>query len=131
MAGYLGARHVVAFANGTAALHGAAFAAGLGPGDEAIAPPLSFVASANCALYQGARPRVRRHRAVDVEPRHGRGGGSRADARARWCRCVSRGCRSICATRSVRDRVVVIEDACHALGARRGGGPSARPAAPT
>ena len=54
MADYLGARHVVAFANGTAALHGAAFAAGLGAGDEVITTPISFAASANCVLYLGA-----------------------------------------------------------------------------
>ena len=53
---YVGARHAVAFANGTAALHAAAHAAGLGPGDELLTTPLSFVASANCALFVGARP---------------------------------------------------------------------------
>jgi perosamine synthetase len=37
-------------------LHGAAFAAGLKPGDEAITSPLTFAATANCVLYQGARP---------------------------------------------------------------------------
>src|SRR3954454_5417033 len=50
------APHAVAFANGTAALHAATAAAGLGPGDEVLATPLSFVASANCALFVGARP---------------------------------------------------------------------------
>jgi perosamine synthetase len=52
-----GARHAVAFSSGTAALHGAAVAAGLGPGDEAITTPMSFVATANAALYTGATPR--------------------------------------------------------------------------
>lgn len=51
-----GAVHAVSFSSGTAALHGAAFAAGLGPGDEAITSPLTFCATANCVLYQGARP---------------------------------------------------------------------------
>ena len=46
----------MAFSSGTAALHGAAFAAGLKPGDEAITSPLTFAATANCVLYQGARP---------------------------------------------------------------------------
>ncbi len=50
------ARYAVAFSSGTAALHGAVFAAGLGPGDEAITSPLTFVATANCVLYQGALP---------------------------------------------------------------------------
>src|SRR4030088_1166217 len=52
----VGARHAVSFSSGTAALHGAAFAAGLGPGDEASTTPLTFCATANCVLYQGAKP---------------------------------------------------------------------------
>lgn len=50
----VGARHAVAFSNGTASLHGAVAAAGLGPGDTVATSPLSFVASANCARYVGA-----------------------------------------------------------------------------
>ena len=53
---YVGARHAVVFSSGTAALHGAAFAAGLGPESEAITTPLTFCATANCILYQGATP---------------------------------------------------------------------------
>jgi perosamine synthetase len=56
VAARVGAKFAVAFSSGTAALHGAAFAAGLKPGDEAITSPLTFAATANCALYQGARP---------------------------------------------------------------------------
>ena len=52
----VGAKYAVTFSSGTAALHGAVFAAGLKPGDEAIISPLTFVATANCVLYQGARP---------------------------------------------------------------------------
>jgi len=55
-AAWIGARHAVSFSSGTAALHGAAFAAGLGPGDEAITTPMTFCADANCILYQGATP---------------------------------------------------------------------------
>lgn len=51
-----GARYAVAVATGTAALHCAAFAAGIGPGDEAITSPITFVASANCVAYLGGRP---------------------------------------------------------------------------
>ncbi len=43
----------VALSSGTAALHAAAFAAGIAPGNEAIVTPLTFVASANCVRYQG------------------------------------------------------------------------------
>ena len=52
----VGARYGVSFSSGTAALHGAAFAVGLKPGDEAITTPLTFAATANCVLYQGAIP---------------------------------------------------------------------------
>ena len=59
----VGAGHAVAFANGTAALHAAAAAAGLGPGDVLATSPLSFAASANCARYVGATPSF-----VDIDP---------------------------------------------------------------
>ncbi len=51
-----GAKYAVAVCNGTAALHCAAIAAGLGEGDEVITTPLTFAASANCARYVGAMP---------------------------------------------------------------------------
>lgn len=51
-----GARYAVVCSNGTAALHIAALAAGVGEGDEVITTPITFAASANCALYCGARP---------------------------------------------------------------------------
>jgi perosamine synthetase len=50
------ASYAVAVNSGTAALHAAAFAAGIGPGDEVIVTPLTFAASANCVLYQGGTP---------------------------------------------------------------------------
>lgn len=51
-----GAKHAVVCSNGTAALHIAAMAAGLQEGDELITTPITFAASANCALYCGAKP---------------------------------------------------------------------------
>ena len=51
-----GAKYAVACSNGTAALHIAAMAAGLQEGDELITTPITFAASANCALYCGAKP---------------------------------------------------------------------------
>lgn len=51
-----GAKYAVVCSNGTAALHIAAMAAGVGGGDEVITTPITFAASANCALYCGARP---------------------------------------------------------------------------
>lgn len=52
----VGARHAVAVANGTAALHVAYAALGLGPGDEVLVPALTFAATANAVLYTGATP---------------------------------------------------------------------------
>jgi len=52
----VGARHAVALGNGTAALHLALLACGVEPGDEVIVPALTFVATANAAIYCGARP---------------------------------------------------------------------------
>ena len=63
LAAFSGARHAIAFSSGTAALHGAAAAAGLGPGDEAVTTPMTFVATANCVLYVGAEPRF-----ADIDP---------------------------------------------------------------
>lgn len=51
-----GAKYAVSVCNGTAALHCACIAAGLGEGDEVITTPLTFAASANCAVYVGATP---------------------------------------------------------------------------
>jgi len=52
----VGARHAVAFCNGTAALHGAAHVANFAPGDEGVTTPLTFVATANCVRYVGGTP---------------------------------------------------------------------------
>ncbi|PYM90682.1 MAG: UDP-4-amino-4,6-dideoxy-N-acetyl-beta-L-altrosamine transaminase [Candidatus Rokuibacteriota bacterium] len=56
LAARAGVAHAVAFSSGTAALHAACWAAGLGPGDEAITTPLTFAATASAVVYQGARP---------------------------------------------------------------------------
>ncbi|SDK04042.1 UDP-4-amino-4,6-dideoxy-N-acetyl-beta-L-altrosamine transaminase [Sediminibacillus albus] len=56
IAKYVDAKYAVAFSSGTAALHGACFAAGIMDGDEVITTPMTFAASANCVLYQGGTP---------------------------------------------------------------------------
>ncbi|AXK21578.1 UDP-4-amino-4,6-dideoxy-N-acetyl-beta-L-altrosamine transaminase [Bacillus sp. COPE52] len=56
IAKYVGAKYAVSFSNGTAALHAACYAAGINEGDEVITTPMTFVASANCILYQGGQP---------------------------------------------------------------------------
>src|SRR5689334_3122978 len=58
-----GRRHAVAVSSGTAGLHCAMLAANVGPGDEVITTPFSFVASANCILYVGGKPVF-----VDIDP---------------------------------------------------------------
>jgi len=63
VAKYCRAEYAVAVSSGTAALHAAMFALGVGPGDEVVVPPMTFAASANCVLYQGARPVF-----ADVDP---------------------------------------------------------------
>lgn len=63
LANRVGARYAVVFNSGTAALHAAYFAAGVGPGDEVITSPITFAATSNAALYMGARPVF-----SDVEP---------------------------------------------------------------
>ncbi|PKH10360.1 UDP-4-amino-4,6-dideoxy-N-acetyl-beta-L-altrosamine transaminase [Planomicrobium sp. MB-3u-38] len=56
IAEYTGSKYAVSFSSGTAALHGACHVAGIGGGDEVITTPMTFAASANCILYQGATP---------------------------------------------------------------------------
>jgi perosamine synthetase len=119
-AAWVGAKHAVSFSSGTAALHGAAFAAGLKAGDEAICSPLTFVATANCVLYQSATPvfaDVCRD-TLNLDP-------ERAAA------CITPRTRAILPVDyaghpadlppilelAEEHGLVVIEDACHALGA--------------
>ena len=66
LARYCGTAHAVVFNSGTSALHAAYFAAGVGTGDEVIVPALTFAATANCALYLGAKPVF-----ADVDPKVG------------------------------------------------------------
>ena len=65
-AGYVGARHGVGVNSGTSGLHLTMIAAGIGEGDEVITPSFSFIASANCVLYERGRPVF-----VDIDPRTG------------------------------------------------------------
>jgi perosamine synthetase len=60
----VGAKGSVAVSNGTAALHAAMYALGIGPGDEVIVPVMTFAASANCVVFQGGTPVF-----ADVDPK--------------------------------------------------------------
>ncbi|PIE54673.1 MAG: UDP-4-amino-4,6-dideoxy-N-acetyl-beta-L-altrosamine transaminase [Dethiosulfovibrio peptidovorans] len=119
-----GARHVVAFSSGTAALHGAMYAAGVGTGDEVITTPLTFAATANAALYQGGRPVF-----ADVDADTGCLDPDEVFAKlSSAVKVIAPVSYSgfpvdivpfIEMARSVG--ALVVEDGCHALGARRGG----------
>jgi len=63
VAKYVGVRHAVAVNSGTSGLHLIVRALGIGPGDEVITTPFSFIASANCIVMEGARPVF-----VDIDP---------------------------------------------------------------
>ena len=63
VANFVGSKYAVAVSSGTAALHAAMFAIGIGPGDEVIVPPITFAATANCVVYQGGIPVF-----ADVDP---------------------------------------------------------------
>jgi perosamine synthetase len=62
-ADYVGAKEAVAVNSGTAALHAAVYALEIGPDDEVIVPAMTFAATANCVVFQGATPVF-----VDVDP---------------------------------------------------------------
>jgi len=117
----LGVAHVVAVCNGTAALHAACGAAGLGPGDEVLVPAITFLASANCARYVGAEPVF-----VDVDPRSGlidpEDAARKVNAKTKAIIPVHLNGRpaDLDAIHELAEahELTVIEDAAHALGAR-------------
>jgi UDP-4-amino-4,6-dideoxy-N-acetyl-beta-L-altrosamine transaminase len=122
LARYVGARYAVAVSNGTAALHLACIAAGLKSGDTLVTSPNTFVASANCALYVGARPDF-----CDIDPqtlnldplglerRFAESGAPRVVVPVHFAGFP---CDMIRIRRAAdAGRALVIEDASHALGA--------------
>jgi UDP-4-amino-4,6-dideoxy-N-acetyl-beta-L-altrosamine transaminase len=123
LATFCGAAHAVAVANGTLALYLACRAAGLGPGDRFIVPPITFVATANAGVLCGAEPVF-----VDIDPGTLTLDADKveaallADPRIRVIMPVHMGGRvaDLPALKRLADRhgAVIIEDACHAIGTR-------------
>jgi perosamine synthetase len=120
----VGAAHAVSFSSGTAALHAAAFATGLKPGDEAITTPLTFAATANSVLYQGATPvfaDVSRD-TLNLDPGLVE---RKISSKTRAILPVDYAGHPADLTPIVemarRRGLIVIEDACHALGAEYAG----------
>lgn len=120
MAAWVGAKYAVSFSSGTAALHAAAFTAGLQPGDEAITSPLTFAATANCVLYQGATPVFADvvEDTLNLDPELV---ATRITARTKAILPVDYAGHpaDLDSILQLADRhgLIVIEDACHALGA--------------
>ena len=115
------ARFAVAVSSGTAALHAAVYAASLTPGDEAIVPPLTFAATANCVLYQGATVRFAdvRSDTLNIDPSSIRAAitpRSRAIIAVDYAGLPA----DLHEIREIADQhgLTLIEDACHALGAQ-------------
>lgn len=118
---YCGAKFAVAFSSGTAALHGAYFAAGLSSNDQIITSPMTFLATSNAALFLGAKPVF-----VDIEPDIGNIDPNLIE------KAITDKTKAIVpvhfaghpaelkkiAVIAQRHHLLLIEDACHALGAR-------------
>jgi UDP-4-amino-4,6-dideoxy-N-acetyl-beta-L-altrosamine transaminase len=117
---FCGARFVVAVSSGTAALHLAVLAAGLVKGDEAITAPISFVATANSVLYAGARPVFAD---IDYETININSDEIRRKITARTKAIIPVHFAGLPADLSEiyeiaqKNQLIIIEDACHALGA--------------
>jgi perosamine synthetase len=124
MAARVGSTHAVSFSSGTAALHAAAFAAGLESGDEAITTPMTFAATSNCVLYQGATPVFAdvSPDTLNLDPEEIR---KRISSSTRVLLSVDYAGHpaDLTAIMQIAQRhgLIVIEDACHALGAEYAG----------
>ena len=125
-ADFVGAREAVAVSNGTAALHAAMYAVGIGLGDEVIVPPMTFAASANCVVFQGGTPVF-----ADVDPDTLLLDPAQVEAK------ITPRTKAIIAVdytgqpcdydalRAIADRhgLILVADACHALGGSYKGRP--------
>ncbi|MBI4616146.1 MAG: UDP-4-amino-4,6-dideoxy-N-acetyl-beta-L-altrosamine transaminase [Planctomycetes bacterium] len=124
VASFVGTPHAVAVGSGTAALHLSCLAAGFAPGDEVVVSPLTFVATANAVLYAGATPAFADVRDSDgcLDPQAAL---ARIGPRTRGILGVDfagHPCDWDSLREIARDRqLVLVDDACHALGAEHRG----------
>ncbi len=123
---YVNAKEAVAVSSGTAALHAAMFALNIAPGDEVIVPAMTFAATANCVVFQGAAPVF-----VDIDPRTMLISPEQVKAR------ITSRTKAVIAVdytghpadydklRSITEQhgIALVADACHALGASYKGRP--------
>lgn len=125
-ANIVGAKEAVAVSSGTAALHAAVYALGIGPGDEVIVPPMTFAATANCVVFQGGIPIF-----ADVDPNTLLLDPAQVEMkitpRTRAIIAVDYAGQpcEYTALRAIADRhgLWLVADACHALGATYKGRP--------
>ena len=121
IARYTGVSHAVAVSSGTSALHCAAYAAGIKPGDEVIVPAITFAATANCVIALGGKPVI-----VDVEPDtlliDTKSVEKHITSRTKAIIAVEYAGQpcNYAALRTLADKhhIFLISDSCHALGAR-------------
>jgi perosamine synthetase len=125
-AAYVNSKYAISFSSGTAALHAASFAAELGPGDEAITTPMTFCATANCVLYQGATPVLADicQDTLNIDPNEIQG---RITKKTKAILPVDYAGHPADLDEILdlaeRHGLLVIEDACHSLGAEYKGRP--------
>ena len=125
-AAFCGVKYAIATSSGTTALHTALLAYGIGPGDEVITTPFTFIASANSILFTGARPVF-----VDIEPETFNVDPNKVEDKVKALRARRSGLKAIlpvhlfghpCDMEAITDIAerygpIVIEDACQAHGA--------------
>lgn len=115
-ASYVGAEYAIAVSSGTAALHLACLAADLKKGDELITSPLTFLASANCAIYCGAKPKfsdIDEQGLLDIENLK-----EKINEKTKVVIPVHYGGMPLNVKKLKENfKGAIIEDACHALGA--------------
>jgi UDP-4-amino-4,6-dideoxy-N-acetyl-beta-L-altrosamine transaminase len=120
LAARVGAAGAACVSSGTAALHLAYLAAGVGPGDEVVTSPLTFAATANAALYVGAKPVFADvdERTLNLDPSAAAAAVTDRTKAIVAVHYSGRPCemdalRKLCDSR----KLLLVEDACHALGA--------------